>query len=210
MAAAWWGVTTSITNVGAHLLLTGRREFIAAMKESQKSLADTGKAAKDTGTSMGAAAAGADKLTAAQTRAAAIADKLAVAQRRVVTTQQELAAATREYDAAMAGSVPESAAATAATDRQVIALERLKKAEAEAAVAAEESAKVQAAAAAAAADATVASADKSVAADTKAAEGASMRGRATKGALLGVVATAGIVGYESVKLAAGFQTQMTR
>jgi len=210
-------VTNSIADVGARLVLTGRSEFLGALKDAQKALVDTGKAAKDSGAAMTSAAGGSDKLSAAQkkvadtsTAAAGGADKLAAAQKRVAVTQKELAAATREYEASMQVVMPEGAAAVASADRQVVALERLKKAEAEAAVAAEESAKVQAGSAATAADATVASADKSVAADAKAGEGAKTRSKATKGALLGIVGVAAVVGIESIKMAANFQTSTTK
>jgi len=210
-------VTNSIADVGARLVLTGRAEFLGAMKDAQKSLIDTGKAAKDSGAAMTAAAGGSDKLAAAQkkvadtsTAAAGGADKLAAAQKRVAVSTAELAAAQREYEASMATVATEGDAAVASADRQVVALERLKKAEAEAALAAKDAAKVQAEAAAASADATVASADKSVAADAKAGEGAKTRSKATKGALLGIVGVAAVVGIESIKMAAKFQTSTTK
>jgi len=206
-----------ISEVGARLVLTGRSEFLGTLKDAQKALVDTGKAAKDSGAAMTSAAGGSDKLSASQKRvadtstaAAGGADKLAAAQKRVAVTQKELAAATREYEASMQVVMPEGAAAVASADRQVVALERLKKAEAEAGAAAADSAKLQAASAASAADATVASADKSVAADAKAGEGAAAKGAMSSKAIFGIAAAGAALGYESIKLAAGFETQMTR
>jgi len=210
-------VTGSIADVGARLVLTGRSEFLGTLKDAQKALVDTGKAAKDSGAAMTSAAGGSDKLSASQKRvadtstaAAGGADKLAAAQKRVTEATAAVAAAEREYAASMATVMPESEAAVASADRQIAALDRLKAAEAEAAAAAKDSAKVQADAAAASADATVASADKSVAADAKAGEGAKSKGIMSKGALLGIVAAGVGLGYESIKLATGFETQMTR
>jgi len=56
----------------------------------------------------------------------------------------------------------------------------------------------------------VASADKSVAADAKAGEGAKSKGIMSSKAIFGIAAAGAVLGYESIKLAAGFETQMTR
>jgi len=210
-------MANSIADVGARLVLTGRSEFTGGIDAAKKAVLDLGTANKNTAATSKDAAASSDKQAASakkvadtSTAAAGGADKLAAAQKRVSVTQKELAAATREYEASMATVAPESEAAVASADRQVVALERLKKAEAEAALAAKDAAKVQAESAAAAADATVASADKSVAADARAGEGAKSKGIMSSKAVFGIAAAGAALGYESIKLAAGFQTQMTR
>jgi len=210
-------VTGSIADVGARLVLTGRSEFTGGIDAAKKAVLDLGTANKNTAATSKDAAASSDKQAASakkvadtSTAAAGGADKLAAAQKRVATSTTELAAAQREYKASMATVMPESEAAVASADRQIVALDRLKAAEVEAGVAAKESAKVQAEAAAASADATVASADKSVAADAKAGEGAKSKGIMSSKAVFGIAAAGAALGYESIKLAAGFQTQMTR
>jgi len=210
-------MTNSIADVGARLVLTGRAEFLGTLKDAQKALVDTGKAAKDSGAAMTSAAGGSDKLSAAQKKVAATstaaaggADKLAAAQKRVAVTQKELAAATREYEASMQVVMPEGAAAVASADRQVAALDRLKAAEVEAGAAAKDSAKVQAESAAAAADAQKKSADEQVAANDRTGASAKSKGIMSSKAVFGIAAAGAALGYESIKLAAGFETQMTR
>jgi len=210
-------LTGSIADVGARLVLTGRTEFTGGIDAAKKAVLDLGTANKNTAATSKDAAASSDKQAASakkvadtSTAAAGGADKLAAAQKRVAVSTAELAAAQREYEASMATVATEGDAAVASADRQIAALDRLKAAEVEAGAAAKESAKVQADAAAASADATVASADKSVAADAKAGEGAAAKGAMSKGALLGIVAAGVGLGYESIKLATGFETQMTR
>jgi len=210
-------LTGSIADVGARLVLTGRAEFTGGIDAAKKAVLDLGTANKNTAATSKDAAASADKQAASakkvadtSTAAAGGADKLAAAQKRVAVSTAELAAAQREYEASMQVVMPEGAAAVASADRQVVALERLKKAEAEAALAAKDAAKVQAESAAASADATVASADKSVAADAKAGEGAKSKGIMSSKAVFGIAAAGVGLGYESIKLATGFETQMTR
>jgi len=210
-------VTGSIADVGARLVLTGRTEFTGGIDAAKKAVLDLGTANKNTAATSKDAAASSDKQAASakkvadtSTAAAGSADKLAAAQKRVAASTAELAAAQREYEESMALGAVTGADAVASADLQVEALNRVKRAEAEVALAAKDSAKVQADAAAASADATVASADKSVAADAKAGEGAKAKGAMSKGALLGIVAAGVGLGYESIKLATGFETQMTR
>jgi len=210
-------VTGSIADVGARLVLTGRTEFTGGIDAAKKAVLDLGTANKNTAATSKDAAASSDKQAASakkvadtSTAAAGGADKLAAAQKRVAVSTTELAAAQREYEESMALGAATGADAVASADLQVEALNRVKRAEAEVALAAKDSAKVQAEAAAASADATVASADKSVAADAKAGEGAKSKGIISKKALFGIAAAGAVLGYESIKLATGFETQMTR
>jgi len=210
-------VTGSIADVGARLVLTGRSEFTGGIDAAKKAVLDLGTANKNTAATSKDAAVSADKQAAAakkvadtSTAAAGGADKLAAAQKRVAVSTAELAAAQREYEASMALGAVTGADAVASADLQVEALNRVKRAEAEVALAAKDSAKVQAESAAAAADATVASADKSVAADAKAGEGAKSKGIMSSKAIFGIAAAGAVLGYESIKLATGFETQMTR
>jgi hypothetical protein len=185
-----------VATVGARLVLLGQKEYIAKIKDAQKAQQDLGATTKTTGSTMAAAAKEADKLAAAN--------------QRVATATKAATESQAGLDEALAASVAASDAAATSDDAQVVSLKAVADANVATATAARDAAAVEAEAAAAAATAQEDASAKAIAANDRTAASSEKAASVSKGAMLGIVGATVLVGYEAIKGATNYETQMTR
>lgn len=180
-----------IEEIGARLVLSGRREFLAATAEAEKAIRSVGTVTKATNAEI-----------AASNRAAADATRLAAA-KMTESAALRKAAAEKSVEAARLQANGDMEAAKAA-NAEAAALKR-------SAIAAREEATAARAAASAADLQASATRRATVATDAQAASTSRLAGLAKvgKAALLGVAAGSAILGVASVHAAANFQSSMT-
>jgi TP901 family phage tail tape measure protein len=189
-------VADKVATVGARLVLLGQKEYIAKIKDAQKAQQDLGATTKTTGSTMAAAAKEADKLAAAN--------------QRVATATKAATESQAGLDEALAASVAASDAAATSDDAQVVSLKAVADANVATATAARDAAAVEAEAAAAAATAQEDASAKAIAANDRTAASSEKAASVSKGAMLGIVGATVLVGYEAIKGATNYETQMTR
>jgi TP901 family phage tail tape measure protein len=184
-----------VEEIGARLVIAGKREFLASIAEAEKATKSLGKTTVSTNTEI-----------VASNRAAAEASQLA-ASKMAESAALRKAAAEKSVEAARLQAIGETKAAKA-TNAEATALRR-------SAVAAREES-IAARASATAADMQATAHRRSAAAAEGAAASTALHTRALSGlakigkvALFGAAATATIVGVASVRAAGNFQQAMT-
>lgn len=213
-----------ITEVGARLVLSGRSEFVAGMKDAAKANTEAGAAAKAAAEQMAKSTIESDRYDAAVKRSTMTTKLATEAERARLKAVNELTAANAlardtatkraDAEAKAAGSTDAAAIADAkeavAADESAAANQRAAKAAADRATAVKVAATEVEGSAAAAAAAEKAGAEESVAANDAAAGAAERRATMTRGLAVGVVGLTAVAGVVAVKMAADYQTATTK